>query len=284
VTGRDAYLARLGLEAEPPSADALARIHRAHVERVPYETLWIHLGERWDVDPRASVDRIASRRRGGYCFHLNGALSELLRDLGYDVVRHVGGVHGPGGPTEADLGNHLVLTVRGLPTADHPEGTWYVDAGLGDALHEPLPLRPGSVTSGPWRLSLEETPGGVGDWHLTHDPGGGFPGMAWRAAPAAMDAFAERNAVLSTSPESGFVQVLTAQRRDATGVDVLRGVVLKRIGEGASEATLGSLPELSDALGDLFGLDLSAVDPGAREALWRRLSAAHEAWVAGGRS
>lgn len=283
VAPTDAYLARLGLEREPPSAEALARIHRAHVERVPYETLWIHLGERWTVDPAASLDRIAGHRRGGYCYHLNGALNELLRDLGYDVVRHVGGVHGPDGPTEADLGNHLVLTVRGLPTGSNPGGTWYVDAGLGDALHEPLPLVPGTYRTGPWELELEETPEGIGDWHLTHDPAGGFTGMAWRTAPIGMEAFASHHERLSTSPDSGFVKVLTAQRRDGTGVDVVRGLTLRRIGRGASEATLGSLDELSAALGDLFGLDLGAVDRAAREDLWRRLAAAHEAWLAAGR-
>lgn len=31
---RTAYLDRLGLDAEPPSAGALARLHRAQVERV----------------------------------------------------------------------------------------------------------------------------------------------------------------------------------------------------------------------------------------------------------
>jgi N-hydroxyarylamine O-acetyltransferase len=280
VAPTDAYLSRLGLEREPPSAEGLARIHRAHVERVPYETLWIHLGERWTVDPAASLDRIAGRRRGGYCYHLNGALSELLRDLGYDVVRHVGGVHGPDGPAEADLGNHLVLTVRGLPTDEHPDGTWYVDAGLGDALHDPLPLRAGTYRSGPFRFVLEETPGGVGDWHLAHDPAGGFTGMAWRSAPAGMAAFADRHAHLSTSPESGFVRVLTAQRRDATGVDSLKGLVLKRAGDGATSRTLETEAEWTAALADLFGL---VVDDDRRDALWGRLTTAHEAWVAGGR-
>src|SRR6185437_6116976 len=37
---RDAYLARLGLEAEPPSVEALRWLHRRQVERVPYETMW----------------------------------------------------------------------------------------------------------------------------------------------------------------------------------------------------------------------------------------------------
>ena len=79
VGWRDTYLARLGLDAEPPSIEALFSIHHAHVERVPWETLWIHLGERWGIDVAESTSRIATQRRGGYCFHLNGALGELLR-------------------------------------------------------------------------------------------------------------------------------------------------------------------------------------------------------------
>jgi hypothetical protein len=37
---RAAYSARLGVEAEPPSADALTLIVQRQAERVPYETLW----------------------------------------------------------------------------------------------------------------------------------------------------------------------------------------------------------------------------------------------------
>ena len=135
-----AYLGRLGLEPEPPSVDALQRLHRRQVERVPYETMWIHAGEGWGIEPVDSVARVALDRRGGYCFHLNGAFAELLTSLGYAVTRHVGGVHGPDGPDAAELTNHLVLTVSDLPTDENPSGAWYVDAGLGDALYEAVPL------------------------------------------------------------------------------------------------------------------------------------------------
>jgi N-hydroxyarylamine O-acetyltransferase len=280
---RDAYLARLGLDAEPPSVAALFAIQRAHVERVAYETLWIHLGEQWGIGTAESTARIATRGRGGYCFHLNGGLSELLRALGYNVVRHVGGVHGPDGPSEAELTNHLVLTVHDLPTAANPAGDWYVDAGLGDALYEPLPLIPGAYAQGPFRLVLEHTPGGVGDWHLAHDPTGWFAGMSWRAEAAEINAFSERNAWLSSSPESGFVKYLVMARRDATGVDTLRGLSWKRIGEGANASTIASQAELIDALVDVFGLDLASVDGDARAALWDKVQRAHEAWEAAGR-
>src|SRR4051812_49011544 len=105
----DDYLGRLGLEREPPSVHALERLHRAHVEHVPYETVWIHTGERYSCSAEESLARVARTSRGGYCFHLNGAFSELLAALGYDVVRHVGGVHGPDGPSQEAMTNHLVL-------------------------------------------------------------------------------------------------------------------------------------------------------------------------------
>ena len=85
-----AYLNRLGVEAERPSAEALARLHRAHVERVPYETFWIHLAQGWGIDPAESTRRVATSRRGGYCYHLNGAFRTLLTALGYQVSVNVG--------------------------------------------------------------------------------------------------------------------------------------------------------------------------------------------------
>ena len=279
-----AYLDRLGLDAEPPSAAALQRLHRRHVERVPYETMWIHAGEAWGIEPADSVQRVARDGRGGYCFHLNGAFSELLRSLGYVVTRHVGGVHGPGGPDAEMLTNHLVLTVAGLPTDENPAGTWYVDAGLGDALYETVPLAPAAFEQGPFHLVLAETDDGVGDWHLTHDPAGSFTGMSWRTAPATIGDFVERHRWLSTSLDSGFVRVATAQRRDATGVDIVRGLVVTRVGEGA--ATTAPLTERADwfgALADIFDLRFEHTPPEALDHLWASALASHEKWEAAGR-
>ncbi|HET8595363.1 MAG TPA: arylamine N-acetyltransferase, partial [Intrasporangium sp.] len=97
--------------------------------------------------------RIALHGRGGYCYHLNGAMGLLLSSLGYSVCGHVGGVHGPEGPNPGAMGNHLVLTVVLPPSDDNPGGVWYVDGGLGDALRavaarrgspRPAPLPPRS--------------------------------------------------------------------------------------------------------------------------------------------
>ena len=47
------------MAAEAPSAAALQLLTRRHVERVPYETLWIHAGETWTIDPHEAAARIA---------------------------------------------------------------------------------------------------------------------------------------------------------------------------------------------------------------------------------
>jgi N-hydroxyarylamine O-acetyltransferase len=277
----DSYLSRLQLDREPPSPDALRRLHRAQVAKVPYETAWIHMGHLWTVDQHESFRRVASDRRGGYCFHLNGAFAVLLDALGYSVSLHVGGVHGPDGPDEAAMTNHLVLTVHGLADDSNPSGVWYVDAGLGDALYDVLPLIPGEHRQTPHTYSLSRSDSPVGDWHFHHDPSGSFAGMVFRQATTSIEAFAPRNTYLSTSPESGFVKTVTMQRRDATGIDILRGKVLRRVdGSGSTERTLATRDDWFDALREVFGVPLDDVDAADRDRLWRRVLATHEAWQA----
>jgi N-hydroxyarylamine O-acetyltransferase len=277
---RRAYLARLGVEAGPPSADALSTIMRRQAERVPYETLWIAGGERWSIDAGEAARRIALDSRGGYCYHVNGALGLLLRSLGYAVHGHVGGVQG-GEPSPDAMGNHLVLTVSALPSDANPSGEWYVDVGLGDALHEPLPLVPGSYLQEPFGLTLERTADDT--WQLTHDPAGGFRSMSWTTGAARLEDFTAKHEWLSSSPDSGFVQVPMAERRDATGVDVIRGVVLARVGANAN--TCEPITHESDwfaVLADVFDLRFEATSPEFRRRLWETVLAAHHAWEANG--
>jgi arylamine N-acetyltransferase len=202
----------------------------------------------------------------------------LLRSLGYAVRGHVGGVHGPEGPNADAMGNHLVLTVELLPGDLNPGGIWYVDAGLGDALHDPLPLVEGKHDQPPFKLSLEHA-ADTSQWHLTHDPGGGFTGMTWRSSSARRTDFEPKHHWLSTSPESGFVQVAMAERRDATGVDVIRGLVLSRIGTGARTADpVTRRAEWFDLLADVFDLRLQTMTTQARDRLWTNVLTAHHRW------
>ncbi|MBF8191862.1 arylamine N-acetyltransferase [Nonomuraea sp. K274] len=276
-----AYLRRLGLPEllnAPTSAEGLRALHVAHVERVSYEALEIWLGRRTTVDPLESAQRIIGGR-GGYCFHLNGAFSALAAALGYDVTRHVGGVQ-TRGEEPGITGDHLVLTVRGLPTDANPGGEWLADVGLGDALHEPLPLVAGTYRQGPFQYVLRPSEIARG-WRFDHDPSGSFVGMDFAMAPTDMSAFVDMHRHLTTSPSSGFVRVAAAHRRDASGVDSLRGLLLSRVGTGLRSVTFDSARDYYAALADVFLLPLDDVSAGEKDKLWRKVHDAHEAWLAG---
>jgi N-hydroxyarylamine O-acetyltransferase len=278
-----AYLRRLRIEHPgPPSVEGLHALHAAQVERIPYEALEIQLRRPTTIDPYDSAQRILQRRRGGYCYHLNGAFSLLLGALGYEVVWHRAGVHNNGvAPYGADIANHLVLTVHGLASDACPSGDWMVDAGLGDALHAPIPLHEGTYVQGPMTFGMRPSDVEPGGWHFEHDPRGSFGGMDFRATRATIEDFAARHEILSTSPESSFVRTCSVQRRDADGVDGLVGCVLRRDGlAGSSSRTLETQGEWFQALADVFDLPLTDVDAAERDALWRRVRATHETWLA----
>ncbi len=257
--------------------ESLRLLHRAHLERVPYECLEIWLGRPTTVDPVESAARIM-RGRGGYCYHLNGAFALLLEALGYRVTRHLGGAQRDTRSPAGAGGDHLVLTVSGLPCPDNPGGVWMVDQGLGDGFHDPLPLAEGTYRQGPFTYGLRPSQAEPGGWRFDHDPRGTFLGLDFRPEPVQMAAFAAKHEFLSTSPESGFVRVATVQRRDAKGVDIVRGLVLTRRGDREHTLTLETERDYFEMLADIFGLVLDDVTPAERAKLWRRLWIAHEQW------
>jgi len=128
-----AYLQRLSYTgAIAPSAETLRLLQLAHLRAVPFENLSIHSGEPVVLDDRALFEKIVSRRRGGFCYELNGLFAALLRGLGFEVemlsaqVANAEGIFGP------DF-DHMTLMVT---RADR----WLVDVGFGDSFLEPLRL------------------------------------------------------------------------------------------------------------------------------------------------
>jgi N-hydroxyarylamine O-acetyltransferase len=264
----DQYLDRLGLPHARPSVDYLFALHRAHVSRVAYSNLQIIRGRPASIEPEVAVREIIAGH-GGYCFHLNGAFSWLLRQLGFAVTLHRGYVWNRA--LDDDVVpplNHLVLLVHDL------DGVWFVDAGLGDAIYEPLPLTPGTYYQGPFRYELDASSTRDG-WRFTHDPAGSFRAMEFESVAARIDDFADAHTRLSTSPDSSFVKFLTAQVRTAAGADALRGCILTTV--DASGRRTVHLDDPDRWVSTLVRLGLA--DDGLA-ALWPTERATHEAWLA----
>jgi N-hydroxyarylamine O-acetyltransferase len=281
------YLRRLGYDAPPPPTLAtLVQIHGRHLARIPYDNLSIQLGTPDSVDAAECVDRVGRVGRLGYCFHQNTAAEVLLRALGFGVERRHGHVW-TGEEPSGDFLNHLVLVVR---CPDAPEQPWWFDAGLGDGFAEPLPLAVGEyVDAGGFRYAISDVAHGAAhsaaeSWSFRHDASGTFTGVQVTSGGSTEADVAAAHEVLSTSPTSGFVRLLAVLRRDATGVDILRGCLLLRVrSDRTDEREVTTYAEWRAALTDGVGLPAADVDDSALRVLFERTLAGHRAWTAAGR-
>jgi arylamine N-acetyltransferase len=274
----NAYLELLGVGARrgEVEADVLAALQRAHLERVPYETVDIVRGRPPGIEPLDCVRRVLAGR-GGYCYHLNGAFATLLEWLGVDVTRHLAGVQGSDivDPPGAN-GNHLGLTVR-TPDGMH----WLVDTGLGTGPALPMPLEVGVHQQDGFRYELRSSPLVPGGWRFEHDPLGGWIRFDMAAAPARTADFLAMHAELSTTR---FARVVTAQRRRGPRLEILRGCVYTEIEQGGATAVdVVDVDDWWSLVIERFGLAYGDLTSAERDSLWRSVRATHLAWDADGR-
>jgi N-hydroxyarylamine O-acetyltransferase len=128
-----AYLQRIKyLGPLAPSAETLRLLQVAHLRTVPFENLSIHSGEPIVLDDQALFEKIVARRRGGFCYELNGLFAALLGALGFEVAMLSAQVANDEGIFGPDF-DHMTLMVT---LADR----WLVDVGFGDSFLEPLRL------------------------------------------------------------------------------------------------------------------------------------------------
>lgn len=273
------YLDRLGVDAVPGEVDlvTLQRIHRAHVEKVAYENVDLYRGQAPRIARVACVERIVEGR-GGYCFHLNGALAALLEWLGVELTRHKAGVQGRGTDPPGASGNHLGLTARIAGK------TYLVDVGLGDGPLEPLPMKYGSYTSGGFEYRLRRSEAVPGGWRIDHDPRGAFVGFDTSPALATTSSFSAMHRRLSGSPQSGFVKQLVIFGRNEHGVEILQGCVRRSLlGQRTLERDVDDESEWWEIVIDDFGLAYGELSRAERRRTWRRVRASHDQWDAAGR-
>ncbi len=260
------YLACLGQSAEAPSADALARLHRAHALRFAHDTLWMARQRIPPLTPVGLVEALLAGE-GGACLHLNGGLAWLLEQLGYRVTMHRARVQ-RAFETASDgrMESHIVLSV------DAGGRPWYVDVGLGNGLLDPLPLTDGVVTQSPFTYRLapsEELPGG---WRFDHDRRLMALRSVEREGPASpFDAWVTAYRDDATSPTSIFTRYLTVNRRRPDGVSSMTGRTLMRVDPGGrSLHPVASAAEWEVVLRDEFLLGLPDWSTAERDALWER--------------
>ncbi|MCO1581904.1 arylamine N-acetyltransferase [Crossiella sp. SN42] len=248
TTTRHAYLARIGApHPAAPTAAALADLQRRHLHTVPFENLGVHLPGTLTLDPAALAEKIITRRRGGFCFELNGLFAELLRGVGFQVtlagarVFHNAGV----GPPQ----DHLALLVT-----DEEGVVWLSDVGFGRFALSPLrwtAREPQQDATGTFRL-VDTPDGEVEVWH-------GETG-AYRVdpRPLALSDFEPMCWWHQSSPKSHFTRNVTCSLPLGDGADriTLSGhTLIRSVGGRRTEQRIEPSALLA-AYREWFGIEL----------------------------
>ena len=127
------YLNRIGYTgALAPSYDLLRDLQQHHLLHIPFENLDIHYGNLIDLDLAKLYDKIVKRKRGGFCYELNGLFFELLRHIGFQVIRVSARVFEE--ETFSEEFDHLALVV------ELDSSSYLVDVGFGDFSFLPLDI------------------------------------------------------------------------------------------------------------------------------------------------
>jgi N-hydroxyarylamine O-acetyltransferase len=245
------YLDRIGVASLGTlDADALRELHRAHLLTVPFENLSIHLPEPISLRADDLLAKIVGRRRGGFCYELNGAFALLLERLGARVERVAARVYGANG-----LGppfDHLALLVY---LADG-SGPWLADVGFGS--HSTYPLE--------FELRVgQQDPGGTflladadhGDVDVLRD---GAPQYRIERRERALDEFVPTCWWQQTSPQSHFTQGTICSMLTPDGrISIAGRTLIRTSGDRRTEEQLSSDDELLAAYRDHFGIGLPLV-------------------------
>jgi N-hydroxyarylamine O-acetyltransferase len=238
----DRYLQRLAIvDAPRASWAALCDLVTRHLQIVPFENLDVVSGLRPELSTASVLHKVATRRRGGFCYEVNEAFRALLTHLGFTARRIEARVWSEARQQFGAPFDHLALIVS------LPEGEYLTDVGFGDNNRTPLrlPADRGADISGEyalqqtspalWRLSRADQP--LYEMTLSEQP---------------LSAFAAMHRHHQTSPDSIFTKGLICTRATPTGRITLSRERLIVVDGAARRETVAS--DRDQTLEQHFGL------------------------------
>jgi N-hydroxyarylamine O-acetyltransferase len=252
----EAYCHRIGIERPArPDHETLRRLQLAHMTSVAFENLDVVVQAAVRTTTDWSLPKIVDRRRGGWCFEINGAFAALLEALGYTVARHSARVFDPStGGLGPEL-DHLCLVVTIGDTH------WLVDAGFGDSSVAPVRLDTPEVQERrPRRARVDRSAAGGwrysewmywDDWELQYEI---------EPDPTPLAAFQSRSDALAAGAGNGYFTekpfATRALNEHGDRVWLLRDRLKVRRGDGhrQPDETPIAPHEWTDALHHWFGM------------------------------
>ena len=238
------YLERIGYRGpRAPTLETLRAIHLAHLRTVPFENLSVRRGEPIVLDEDRLFEKVVGRRRGGFCYELNGLLAALLEALGFRVARLAGRVGVNGIPFD-----HMALRVD-------LEEPWLADVGFGDSFVLPLRLHERGPQEGGCGRRYRLDPADGGFLLVREDPEGWQRQFHFTLDPWPLFAFEDGCRYHQTSPKSSFTQKTVVSRATGTGrITLSERRLIVTAGGRRTESELADDAAAARVLAEEFGI------------------------------
>lgn len=246
------YLHRIDYTGTPTAdIETVARMMRRQLFSVPFENLDVQAGKIVSLVPEEIVEKIVGRKRGGYCYEVNGLFAMALQSLGISY-RFVAArpMFYPARRPRTHMA--LVLTLGAE--------RWLCDLGFGSyGIRAPMRLSALDEEIAQDDDTFMMTLGDDGFYLLRAKVDGQWTNQyAFDLSPQEWVDFVPANYLNSTHPEAIFVRMTVAVLMTAAGRKILGGDSLKIVAHGRTEQRTVAPNELAGVLAREFGLTMAS--------------------------
>ena len=244
------YLERINyLDPVHPTLEVLTRLQVSHLMNVPFENLDIHNSVK--INLANLFDKIVTRRRGGFCYELNGLCYELLNEIGFTVKMVSARVY-DGKQDYSPEFDHMALIVEIY------DDKYLVDVGFGEFSFYPIKIELNKDTIDPrGTIRIETFDENYKVVKKTNSDGKLIPEYLFSETKRQMEEFQERCTYHQTDPASHFMQKRLCSLPTKNGRITLTNNLLKTTEDGeVVERKLDNEEEFHQALWDHFGIKL----------------------------
>lgn len=244
------YLERINyVEPLQPTFEVLSKLQRLHLSYVPFENLDIH--NRIRIDLSNLFDKIVTRKRGGFCYELNGLFYQLLKEIGFTLKMVSVRVYDPKKGYSPEFDHMaLIATIAG--------DSYLVDVGFGEFSFYPLKIELDKEIADPAGIFKIETINESYKVIKKKNANGLFiPEYIFSEKERQLEEFYHRCNHHQQSRESHFMQKRICSLPTENGRITLTGDILKMTENGKiTEMQLTGEQQVQDVLLNYFGIKL----------------------------
>jgi N-hydroxyarylamine O-acetyltransferase len=252
----DSYFERINYKGSTDVSEGTLRdIHIAHTLNVPFENLDVFYRRPILLDGASLYKKMVKKRRGGYCFEMNGIFSLVLQEMGFKVTNLLARV--------TIDGIHYTTKTHQAILVETGGNQWLADVGFGnDGIIAPLILEENTEQkqfAHTYRLITHSTLGYV----LQKKNEDSYnPLYAFTLDECGPEDFLMSNHFTSTFPESFFLTMRMCTMPTKDGRITLTDNHFKVVEKNnVSDLPIANEHEFNAVLKEHFSLDLDLIRP-----------------------